>query len=199
MSKNQQDSSNIITVMKDFKNEIELRKFLVEIGVTLELDAALVRTGTARRALAIVGEQLVDHQLPAHPVALHPRHRVVGGVDQRGDQVGVGAALAHQVDVAGEALRLVGRHRDPVGPLGPLLGQQRPQVVEPAVGEAEDPAREPAVAAALLTRCRLEHQHAGALFLRGDGGAERGIAGADNDDVEFFYFGHGVVSAGVRS
>ncbi len=61
--------------------------------------------------------------------------------------------------------------------------QHRDEIVDAAEREAEGAAGEMRVAATLLERSGFEHQHAGAVLVRRDRGAQRGIAGTDDEDV----------------
>jgi hypothetical protein len=64
--------------------------------------------------------------------------------------------------------------------------QHRYEIVDAAECEAESAAGEMGIAAALFVRRGFEHQHAGAVLVRGDRGAQCGIAGADDEDVGHF-------------
>ena len=68
---------------------------------------------------------------------------------------------------------------------GQVVEDVAAQVVEAFVHEAEAAGGEQRVAAALLERRLLQHQHLGrALLLRGDRGAQRRVSGANHDHVE---------------
>ena len=61
--------------------------------------------------------------------------------------------------------------------------QHRDEIVDAAKREAERAAGEMRVAAALLERSGLQHQHPRAVLVRRDRGAQRGVAGPDHENV----------------
>jgi hypothetical protein len=64
--------------------------------------------------------------------------------------------------------------------------QYRDEIVDAAKREAEGAAGEMGVAAALLEGGGLEHEHAGAVLVRRDRGAQRGVAGSDDENIGRF-------------
>ena len=64
------------------------------------------------------------------------------------------------------------------------VGDERPQILARVEGEAEEAAAIVSVAAAELLGRLLEDEHApGSLLPRGDGGGERGVPRADDEDI----------------
>ena len=98
------------------------------------------------------------------------------------DEGGIGAVLGQAEEIVEVLGARVGAE---VGAGDLLVGEigHLPEVVDPVEREAHDAAGEPAVAARLRFRGALEDDDAGAVLARGQGGAERGVAGPYHDDV----------------
>ena len=124
------------------------------------------------------------HEDPAEAALAHPRHRGAGAANQMLGEVGVGEPLGDAQQIVPELGLRVGRHLDGrrllVGEIGEDVAAK---VREPLVSEAEAAGGEERVAAALVLRRLLEDEDGGPALARGQRGAERGIATADDDDV----------------
>ena len=114
---------------------------------------------------------------------MHPEHRVLAARDEDFAQVGIGPVFRHPAHVVE---KLVLRISAEIG-IGDFLigevGHQRAQVVDAVVDASERAGRKSAVAAGFVFRRALEHKHGNAVLGGGVGGTERGIAGADDDDI----------------
>ncbi len=101
-------------------------------------------------------------------------------------QVGIGPVAGQLVNLVEEFLARIGAEialcdflvRD----IGDFL-----QVLDRVERKTHHAAGEAAVAAGLFLGRGLQHHNAGALFPGGQGGAQRGIAFADYDDVVFMH------------
>ena len=114
-----------------------------------------------------------EHRDEAHALAAHPAHRVARAADEQLGQRVVGLALGHAPQVVEVSLLVHDRQHDlaRLG-FGQVVQDVAAQVVEPVVHEAEAAGGEQRVAAALLDRRLLQHQHlCRALLLRRDGRA----------------------------
>src|SRR5438034_5133760 len=67
------------------------------------------------------------------------------------------------------------------------VGDQHLDVVDAVIDHADRARGEAAVAAGFVLRRRLQHQHRGALLLRRERRAKRGITGTDDDYVVLFH------------
>ena len=114
---------------------------------------------------------------------MHPGGGLEAVADQDFAEVLVGAVLRQLEHVVEILLLGVGAEVDVREVLVRHRGQHLEQVLDAAIGEAEGAAGEMRIAAALLERRRLQHQHARAVLAGRDRGAERGIAGADHEHV----------------
>ena len=108
-------------------------------------------------------------------------------VDEDLGQVRVGAVARQPVEVVEEFLARVGAEIAVGGFLVADVGDA-PQVLERGVGEAHHAAGEAAVAAGLVLGRRFQHRDRGALVLRRQRRAQRRIALADHDHIEFVLF-----------
>ena len=119
----------------------------------------------------------------AHALVAQPQHGRLAALDQDLAQVGIGAVFGDAAHVVEEFLLGVGAE---VGFGDLLVGQvrhQRAQIVDAVIDAAERAGGEPAVAAGLVLRRALQHQHRDALLGRRQRGAKRRIAGANDDDI----------------
>ena len=118
----------------------------------------------------------------AHALRAHPLHGLEALGDEKLYQVRIGAELGHLVHVVEED---VCRVSPEVGRLDLRLGEldERLEVLQPVVGEAHGARGEAAVAAGFLFRRALQHRHLGARLLGCESGAQRRVAGADDDHV----------------
>src|SRR4029453_6258760 len=95
-----------------------------------------------------------------------------------------GEPLGDALEIVPELGRGIGRPLDARRLLVGEIGEDvAPQVGEALVGEAEAAGGEERIAAALVLRPLLEGEEGGAARARGQRGAQRGIATADDDDV----------------
>ena len=141
--------------------------------------------------LAAVGRQEA-HALGAHPHAGLARPR-----DHDLDQLRVASELRHPRHVVEE---IVGGVAAEIGGLD--LGRaevrdDRLELVEPIIGNAIEPGGEARIAAGLLLRRGLQHQHPLRPLARRQPGAEGGVAGAHHDHVRIA-FHHPAVSRRPR-
>ena len=123
----------------------------------------------------------------ANAFVAHPAHRVEALGHQELDHVGIGAILRHARHVIE---KLVGRVGAEIGGRDLCLGQvgdQRLDVLDTVVDDTDRPRGEAAVAAGLVLRGCLQHQHRGALLLCGKRCTKRRIAGAHNDHIVLFH------------
>ncbi len=137
-----------------------------------ELEAAVGLVGLA----AVVGLEL-------HAVGVHPAHHRVAVAHQDFAQVGVGAVQGdarHVVEEICFGVRAEIGVRNFIG--GEVTGQGN-DVVHTVVGEAHLAVGVGGVATAFGHRCALQQQHAGALFARGYGGTQRGVAAAHDHHI----------------
>ena len=147
--------------------------------------------GTRRKvdATALAHGCLV--QLKAHPQALHPAQRLVGVINEHAGEGRVSLALGHAHNILGIRLRRVRLHVQ-----ARYLGlaevrHQRHNVVQPIIDKAHDAAREAAIAAPLVGRGLLQHQHLRPGFACGQGRRQGGIACPyDHDIAEQFRLFH---------
>jgi hypothetical protein len=119
-------------------------------------------------------------------------------VDQDLGHVRVAAVLGQPAHIVEILLLGVGAEID-VPELGLVhVGDQSREVLAAVIDDAERAAGEGRVAGARLFGGDLQHQHPRPVLARRQGGAGRGIAGPDDDDVELFapgYF-HGSILFG---
>ena len=120
----------------------------------------------------------------AHALVAHPVERVEALGDQQLDQIGIGAVLRHARHVVEELVGRVGAEIGLAISCAREIGDQRLDVVDAVIDDADRAGGEAAVAAGLVLGRRFEHQHPGALLLRRQRGAERGVAGADHDHID---------------
>ena len=134
--------------------------------------------------LAVDLERLpaVDRNEPDAFLA-QPVQRIETARDQKLDQIGIGAVLRHPRHVVEELVGRVGAEIRGIDFRWRQVGHQRLDVVDAVIDDADRAGGEAAVAAGLVLRRRLEHQHLGALLLRRQRRAERRIAGADDDHI----------------
>ena len=124
---------------------------------------------------------VVRHE--AHAELVQPVHRVGALVDQHVGELGIALVLR---DAAEVVEILLGGVFAEVGVGDLLLGQvghDLADVVRAVMHHAEGAAGEGGVAAALVLRRALQHQHAGAVLARGERRAHAGAAAADHDHV----------------
>src|SRR5262249_3452725 len=121
----------------------------------------------------------------ANALVAHPAKSIEAAPDQELDQVGVGAVLRHPRHVVEELLGGVGAEIGGGDLLLGEVGHQRLDVVDAVVDDAHRARGEPAVAARLVSRPRLQHHHRRAWSRRRQRRAERGVAAADHDHVCF--------------
>ena len=151
-------------------------------------------TGSAARHLG--GEAAPELELPIDleslasigrveldALAAHPNDGVEAVVDQRLDHVGMGAVLRHPRHVVEIFLAWVAAEIG-IGKLGwREVGDDAAVIVDAVEGKAYGAGGVAAVAAAVVERRALEDEDAGAVFARRERGAERGVAGADDENV----------------
>ncbi len=123
------------------------------------------------------------------PLSRIQRKRIETAGDQKLDQVGIGAMLGDARHVVEELVLRVGAEIGGGDLLLGKIGDQLLDVVDAVVDHAHRAGGEAAVAAGLVLRRRLQHAHRGALLARRQRGAEGGVAGADDDDIDFIH-GH---------
>ena len=99
------------------------------------------------------------------------------------EQLGIGAVLGDAAHVVEELVLGVGAEIGDGDLVLGEVGHQRLQVLDAVVDAAEGAGREAAVAAVLALRRALQHQHGDAVLGGGEGGAQRGIARADDHDI----------------
>ena len=117
------------------------------------------------------------------PFLLQPPHRVLAARDQQLAEIGIGAIFGHPAHVVEELVPGVGAEIRVGDFILGEIGHQRLEIIDAVIDAAERPGGEPAVAAGLRFRCALEHEHGDAMLGRRERRAERGIAGADHDDI----------------
>ena len=147
--------------------------------------------------LAVVLEGLARvHRRKADALAAHPQQRFLAFGDQQLGHVGIAAVIGQPAEiviifVGGVGAEIAGRD------LG--LGEvaQLQQIIDAIVDKAQCPGGVAAVAAALVKRRRLQHQHPRAFAPRRQCRAHAGIPGADDNDVELAR-DHIAPSASVR-
>ncbi len=137
--------------------------------------------------LAVDPERLAaETELEAHAFAAHPHPGLEAAADQDLGHVGVAAVLGQPAHIVEILLLGVGAEID-VPELGLVhVGDEAREVLAAVIDDAERAAGEGRVAGARLFGGDFQHQHAGAVLMRRQGGAGRGIAGPDDDDVELF-------------
>ena len=119
----------------------------------------------------------------AHALAPHPAQRRPALLHQHLDQLRIGAVLGDAVHVVEELVLGIGAE---VG-LGDLLlgqvGHQGLQVVDAVVDAAHGAGREAAVAAGLVLRRALEHEHGDAMLRRRQRRTQGGIAPTNDHHI----------------
>jgi hypothetical protein len=127
-----------------------------------------------------------EAELEAHALAAHPHPGLETAADQDLGHVRVAAVLGQASHIVEILLLGVGAEID-VAELGLAhVGDQPGEILGAVIDDAERAAGEGGVAGACLLGRDFEHQHPGAVFVRRQGGAGRGVAGADDDDVDGF-------------
>ncbi len=141
--------------------------------------------------LAVDPERLpAEAELKTHPLAAHPHPSLEAAADQDLGHVRVAAVLGQPAHIVEILLLGVGAEID-VPELGLVhVGDQAREILAAVIDDAERAAGKRGVSAARLLGGDLQHQHAGTVLARRQGGAGRGIAGADDDDVELFAPGY---------
>ncbi len=112
-------------------------------------------------------ERASQRRLEAHAVLLHPRDMLLGLADRHAREALVGEAAGHLEEVVPVLLFRVRARQDIEGP----------------VVHGAHVARVPAVAAAEMDRGGLDDEDREARAARGDGGAQRGVASAQDQKV----------------
>ena len=128
---------------------------------------------------------VVRHEF--HPLPPQPNHALEALRDQRFAELGIRAIAGDAVEVV---VKLLDRVAIPVGVLRLVVGNlgELLQILHRTVGEAHDTARETAVAPRLVDRRGFEHRDAGASVSRRERRAQRGIAFADDENVDGIRF-----------
>ena len=124
----------------------------------------------------------IDRNEP-HALVAHPVERVEALGDEQLDQIGIGAVLRNPRHVV---IELVGGVSAEIGgfDLGRRkIGDQRLDVVDAVIDDADRARGEAAVAAGFFLGRRFAHDDAGAGFLCRQRRAERRIAGTDHDHI----------------
>ncbi|MEZ5231690.1 MAG: hypothetical protein R2749_03140 [Acidimicrobiales bacterium] len=157
----------------------------------LELDEAFAAAPGLHGEAAPEREAAVDLErlaavagLEADALLLHPDHGGEAVADQEVDEVGVGPVLGDAGHVVEVLLGAVGAEVDVGALVLGEIGHELDEVVDAVEHDAHGAGGVAGVAAALRRRCRLDHEHRGALLPGGEGGAGGGVAGADHDDVD---------------
>ena len=151
-----------------------------DLGVVGDLDAELFGGQVKRvqhrpaaaeeeRIGAPEAQRAAERGLPAHALFDHPAQDVLGLADHDAGQFLVGLAAGHAQQVVPEFLLGIGPGED----------------VGRGVMGAAHVAGVAGVAAAVEFRRAFQHQHRGAGAPRADRGAQRGVAAADHQHVEF--------------
>src|SRR5215208_1510077 len=154
-------------------------------GVGQHVDEAGAAADRLHRETAPELELALDlERLPAvngneaHALLAHPVERVEAARDQKLDQVWIGAVLRHPRHVVVELVGGVGAE---IGGVDLSLGEVRDQrfdVIDAVIDNADRAGGEAAVATRFFLRSRLKHHHLGALLLRRQRRAERCVARA---------------------
>ena len=117
-------------------------------------------------------------------------HRPGRGVAARPHQdfgeIGIAAVLREREQIVEELVFGIGAEIDVLEIFLRERRQHGDEIVDAAEREAEGAAGEMGIAAAFFEGGGFEHQHARAILVRGDRGAQRGIAGPDDEDVGRF-------------
>ena len=119
----------------------------------------------------------------AHALVAHPQHGGLAVLDQHLAQIGIGAVFGDAAHVVEELLLGVGAEVGLRHLLIRQVGHQLAQVLDAVIDAAEGAGGKAAVAAGLVLRRALEHQHRDALLGRSQGRAKRRIAAANDDDI----------------
>ena len=94
--------------------------------------------------------------------------------------------LRHARHVVEELIGSIGAEVGGFDFSGREIGNQGFDVVDAVINDADRAGGEAAIAAGFRFRRRFQHQHFGAVFLRGKSRAKGGIAGADHDYIHDF-------------
>ena len=126
--------------------------------------------------------------LEFHALARQPDDGFIALGDQQFAQLGVGAVLRNAAHVVEILVGGVGAVVVEFFLFGRQIGDDFGEFVDIVEDEAHQAAGVAAVAAAFLDRRRFKHDHAGAVFTRGECRAGGRVAGADDDDVRVAEF-----------
>ena len=121
--------------------------------------------------------------LQLHTLLRHPFGGGEAAAHQNFAQVRIGAIFGHLEHVVEELLLAVGPEIDVREVFIGKRRQDRGQILDAVIGETERAAGEMRVAAPLLQGSGFEDEHAGAVLMRRDRGAKRGVAGSHHEHV----------------
>ena len=122
-------------------------------------------------------------RLQLHALTHHPFRGVEAAAHQDFGEIGIGPVLGQGEQVVEELLLRIGAEVDVLEIFAGERRQHRDEIVDAREREPKRAAGEMRVAAALLKRGGFEHQHARAVLVRRDRGAQGRVAGPDNEDV----------------
>src|SRR5438477_7144931 len=134
-------------------------------------------------AIDLEGLTAVDRREP-DALAAHPAHSVAAVLDQELGEVRVGPILGHAPDVIEEILFRVAAEIGRADLLLGEIGHQCLEVVDAVIDAPHGTSGETAVAAGLRLRRTLEHEDRARMLGGRERGAERRIAGTDNDHID---------------